>query len=241
MGKDKIIEKLNDFVVIGIGKLGESIATHLFSLGKEVLAIDHNQARINVLNGKVSTAVTTDATNTEVLRSLGVQNFDCAIICIVDNLEASLIASQNCKELGVKYVISTAMSDQHGSILSALDVDMVLYPDQFVGKKIASMLAKPGITELIELTEEFKIFEMQLPDVWYNKQINEVNLRRKYKLSIVFIKRGNKVLSPEPEMELLEGDTLVVAGESSKINAIAHLINDASNIDSQITSVFGDK
>ena len=241
MEKDKMLEKLNDFVVIGTDKLGSSVATSLFALGKEVLAIDINPNQINSLNGKVSTAVTTDATNIEVLKSLGVQNFDCAVVCITDDMESSILASQNCKDLGVGYTISTAMSEQHGRILNALGVDLVLYPDQFVGKKLASLLAKPGITELVELTDQFKIFEMSLPEIWHNKFINEINLRRKYKLSIVFIKRENKVLSPEPEMELLPGDTLVVAGESSKINAIANLINDASDIETQLNNIFGEK
>lgn len=241
MEKNKMLEKLNDFVVIGINRLGESVATHLYSLGKEVLAIDKNQQKISGLGGKVSTAVATDATSFEVLHSLGVQNFDCAIICINDNLEGSLMTSQICKDLGVKYVISTAMSDQHSKILSALGVDLVIYPDEFVGNKLASMLSKPGINELVELTEEFKIFEMKLPEVWQDKQIQDINIRKKYKLSIVFVKRGNKVLSPEPEMELLAGDTLVVAGENSKINAVASLINDASDIESQLNSVFGEK
>jgi trk system potassium uptake protein TrkA len=81
---------------------------------------------------------------------------------------------------------------------------------------------------------------MKLPEVWQNKLIQDINMRKKYKLSIVFIKRGNKVIVPEPEMELLSGDTLVVAGENSKINAVANLINDASDIENQLNSVFGD-
>jgi trk system potassium uptake protein TrkA len=133
------------------------------------------------------------------------------------------------------------MSEQHGKILNALGVDLVLYPDEFVGNKLASLLAKPGINELIELTDEFKIFEMKTPEVWQNKAIQDINLRKKYKLSIIFIKRGNKVLSPEPESELLDGDTLVVAGEHSKINAVANLISDASDIEAQLNSVFGEK
>lgn len=241
MEKTKILEKLNDFVVIGINRLGESVATHLYSLGKEVLAIDKNQNKISNLGGKVSTAVSTDATSYEVLHSLGVQNFDCAIICINDNLESSLMVSQICKDLGVKYVIAMAISEQHSKILNALGVDLVIFPEEFVGNKLANMLSNPGVNELVELTEEFKIFEMKLPEAWHDKLIQDINMRKKYKLSIVFIKRGNKVLSPEPEMELIAGDTLVVAGENSKINAVASLISDASDIESQLNSVFGEK
>ena len=241
MEKEKILDKLNDFVVIGINRLGLSVATHLFSLGKEVLAIDKNQQKISGLGGKVSTAVATDATSFEVLHSLGVQNFDCAIVCINDNLENSLLTAQICKDLEVKYVIATAMSEQHGKILSSMGVDLVLYPEEFVGRKLAGLLANPGVNEIIELTDEFKIFEMKLPLPWVNKQIQDINIRKKYKLSIIFIKRNNRVLSPEPDIELVDGDTLVVAGESSKISAIANLINDPSDIEAQLSSVFGEK
>lgn len=234
------MDKLNDFVVIGINRLGESVATHLFALGKEVLAIDKNQAKISNLGGRVSTAVSTDATSYDVLHSLGVQNFDCVIICINDNLEGSLLTAQIVKDLGVKYVIATAMSEPHGKILTALGVDLVIYPDEFVGSKLASMLSKPGINELVDLTEEFKIFEMKVPEPWQDKAVEELNLRKKYKLSIVFIKRGNKVISPEPDTVLLVGDMLVVAGESAKINVVASLVNDTTDVESQLSSVFGE-
>jgi len=237
----KILEKMKDFVVIGIDRLGESVATRLYSYGNEVLAIDKNQQKISNLGSKVSTAVSTDATSYDVLHSLGVQNFDCAIICINDDIESSILAAQNCKDLGVKYLIATAQSEQHAKILNALEVDLVIFPEEFVGSKLASLLSKPGINELVELTDEFKIFEMNLPESWRDKAIEEINIRKKYKLSIVFIKRGNKVLSPEPDMLLEEGDVLVVAGESSKINAVANLINDSSDIESQLISVFKEK
>lgn len=239
--KSKIMEKMKDFVVIGINRLGMSVATRLYSMGNEVLAIDKCQQMITNLGGKVSTAVSTDATSYEVLYSLGVQNFDCAIICINEDLQASLLSAQNCKDLGVKYIIATAQNEQHARILTALGVDLIIYPEEFVGSKLASMLSKPGINELVELTEEFKIFEMKLPDAWANKKIEDINLRKKYKLSIVFIKRNREVLSPEPDIELMEGDSLVVAGENSKINAVANLINDASDIEEQLNSVFGEK
>ena len=237
----KIIEKMKDFVVIGVNRLGSSIATHLYALGNEVLAIDKNQNRINNLVGKVTTAVSTDATSYDVLFSLGVQNFDCAIICINDDLEGSLLSAQSCKDLGVKYIIAAAQNEQHYKILDALGVDLVIFPEEFVGSKLASMLSQPGVNELVELTEDFKIFEIKLPSVWENKNIQDINIRKKYKLSVVFIKRGEEVLSPDPETVLKVGDLLVVAGESSKINAVASLIHDASDIEDQLVSVFKDK
>ena len=240
MDKERNIDKLNDFVVIGAGRLGRSVATHLFSAGKEVLVIDKNQANVSALNGKVSTAVTTDAISSDVLHSLGVQNFDCAIICVTE-LESSLLICQNCKDLGVGYLIACAHSEQHGKILKSLGIDLIIYPEEFVGSKLANLLSRPGINELTELTEEFKIFEFKLPVAWEEKLISEINMRRKYKLSIVFIKRGEDVFYPEPEFKLIAGDVLVVAGESSKINAIVKLINDASDVADQLNAIFNDE
>lgn len=241
MDKVRNIDKLDEFVVIGAGRLGRSVATHLFSQGKEVLVIDKNQANVSSLNDKVSTAVTTDAISFDVLHSLGVQNFDCAIICITTDLESSLLICQNCKDLGVKYLIACAQSEQHGKILKSLGVDLIIFPEEFVGSKLANLLSNPGINELTELTDGFKIFELKLPSPWEDKLISEINMRRKYKLSIVFIKRGEEVFYPEPEFKLLGGDTLVVAGESSKINAIVKLINDASDVAEQLNSIFNDE
>ena len=240
MEKERNIDKMNDFVVIGAGRLGSSVATHLFSAGKEVLVIDKNQANVTALTGKVSTAVATDAISHEVLHSLGVQNFDCAIICISE-LESSLLICQNCKDLGAGYLIACAQSEQHGKILKSLGVDLIIYPEEFVGSKLANLLSNPGINELTELTDEFKIFEFKLPIAWDKKTVSEVNMQKKYKLSIVFIRREEKVFYPESEFKLLSGDTLVVAGESSKINAIVRLINDATDVADQLNAIFNDE
>jgi len=225
---------MKDFIVLGLGRFGKSVAETLYSMGNEVLAVDADPKRVASLDGKVSTAVTADASSYDILYSLGAQNFDCAIICIGDNLEASLMSAQVCKELGVKYIIAKAYNDQHEKILKALGIDLVIFPEDYVGKKLASLLSKPGINELVDLTEDFKIFEIQTPEEWQGKNIAELNIRRKYKISIIFIKRKNKIISPESDTELLEGDELIVAGEATKITSLASLtakVCDISTLD----------
>ena len=238
---DKKLEKMKDFLVVGLGRFGRSVATELFAMGNEVLAIDKNSQNVVAVEGKVSTAVTADATSYDILYSLGAQNFDCAIICIGDELESSLLIVQLCKELGVKYIIAKAKSDRHSQILYALGVDLVIFPENFAGKKLANMLAVQGINELVDLTNDFKIFEMPMPEVWQEKTIRELNIPKKYKISIVFIKRGEEVLSPEPDMTLLDGDILVLAGFSSKIGSLASLIKTQEDINNSLKDVFGTK
>ena len=238
MEEKKSIQKMNDFIVIGLGRFGRSVATTLFAMGKEVLAIDKRNENVNALNGRVSSAVTADATSQDILYTLGAQNFDCAIIAIGDNLESSLLSAQKCIELGVKFVIAKAQSEAHAKILKAMGVDLVIYPEEFVGKKLASLLAKPGINELVDLTDDFKIFEMSTPESWYNKQVVDLNIRRKYKVSIVFIQRKSKIISPEPDTILLEGDKLIIAGESTKIAQLANLTQDVNDAVASIYEVF---
>lgn len=238
MEKSKKIEKMKDFVVIGLGRFGKSVAMELYAMGKEVLAIDKNSQNANVLSDKVTSVVTADASSHEILHSLGVQNFDCAIVCIGGELESSLLVVQSCKELGVKYIIAKAKSEHHSKILYALGVDLVIFPENFAGKKLATMLATPGINELVHLTDDFRIFEMPLPEKWHDKSIRDINMPKKYKISIVFIKRETEVLSPDPDMVLCEGDVLVLAGFSSKIDNLSDLINTHEDIHNSLKDVF---
>ena len=233
------MKKMKDFVVIGLGRFGKSVASQLYTMGKEVLAIDRSQLETNQMEGKVSSAITADATKYEIMHSLGVQNFDCAIVCIGEALEASLLVVEACKELNIGYIIAKAKSEQHAKILKALGVDLVISPEDFAGKKLASMLTTPGINELVELTEDYKIFEMSLPDGWQNRTIRDINMPKKYKVSIVVIKRNEQVIMPEPDMDLLEGDRLVLAGDNSKIYALINLIKEPEEIQNSLSSVFG--
>ena len=233
------MKKMKDFVVIGLGRFGKSVASQLYTMGTEVLAIDRNQLETNQMEGKVSSAITADATKYEIMHSLGVQNFDCAIVCIGEALEASLLVVEACKELNIGYIIAKAKSEQHAKILKALGVDLVISPEDFAGKKLASMLTTPGINELVELTEDYKIFEMSLPDGWQNRIIRDINMPKKYKVSIVVIKRNEQVIMPEPDMELLDGDRLVLSGDNSKIYALINLIKEPEEIQNSLSSVFG--
>lgn len=231
-------EKMKDFAVIGLGRFGKSVAQELFAMGKEVLAIDSDSQVVSAIADRVSSAVTADATSHEVLTSLGVQNLDCAIICIGDDLESSLLVTQSCKELGVKYVIAKAKSEHHAKILSTLGVDLVISPESFAGKKLAAMLARPGVNEIVHLTDDFKIFEMTLPEVWNDKLVKEINMTRKYKMSIVFVKREDEVLSPDADMQLKEGDTLLLAGFGNKIDNLISLVSSQEELNNTLKDVF---
>ncbi len=222
----KIAKKMNQFVEIGLGRLGKSIATTLTELGKEVLVIDTNKDAINQMENIVSGAVVADATGADVLHSLGVQNFDCAIVCIGKDLQANILATLICKDLGVKYVVAKAKNEQIKKVLERIGADMVVFPEVYMGKKVANMLINPSMNEIFNLSDNFKIVEVPVPDSWQDKSILELDVRKKYKVSIIFIRRENGVVNIEPETTFLKGDILILAGESNKLEVISNMTSE---------------
>ena len=224
MGEEikKIDKKMSQFVVIGLGKFGKVVATNLVELGNEVLVMDTNPEEVKKMEGIASAAVVADATSTDVLHSLGVRNFDCVIICIGHNLQSSILTTLICKDLGVKYVVAKAQNDQHKKVLERIGADMVVFPEVYMGKKVASMLDNPSMNEIMSLTDNYKIVEIPVPDGWCDKTIKEIDIRKKHKISVIFIKRGEEVISPEPETQFLKGDLLIISGDIKKIEDLSN-------------------
>ena len=229
MTNKKFEKKMNQFVVIGLGRFGRSVATKLSSLGNEVLVIDTNAEAVRQIEGQVSSAVVADATGTGVLHSLGVQNFDCAINCIGDDLQANILTTLICKDLGVKYVVAKAQNEQNKKVLERIGADLVVFPEVVVGKKIASMLSNPSLNEVMSLTEDYKIVEVATPDNWVDNSILDNDIRKKYNVSVVFIKRQDEIINPEPNTVLQKGDILILAGETEKLNEISNKSSDVLN------------
>ncbi len=221
--ENEIIEKisnLKDFMIIGLGRFGRSVALTLYANGKEVLGMDSDTENVKSVENKVSTAVVGDATNHDVLYSLGAQNFDCAVICIGDNLEASILVTQICKELGIKYIVAKAQSSQHAKILSSIGADLIIYPEELMGQRLGRALSKSGVNELAELSDDTQIFEAALPESWNLKTVAEVSEGKKYRVNILVIRRAGSIIYPTPDTVLMEEDLLVMAGDSSKLNNV---------------------
>ena len=167
----KINKEMRQFVVIGLGRFGRTIATTLSALGNEVLVVDTCVESIKRIEPLVSGAVVADATGTDVLHSLGLQNFDCVVNCIGDDLQASILTTLICKDLGVKYIVAKAQNEQHKKVLERIGADMVVFPETYMGKKVANMLTNPSMNEIMDLTDTFKIVEIATPDNWLDKSI----------------------------------------------------------------------
>ncbi len=209
------------YIVIGLGRFGQSVAMHLVSLGHEVLAVDSSEASVERIAAHVTQAVQADATDEEVLRELGIADFDGAIVCIGANSRDSILVTVLCKEAGVPLVIAKAEDERHGKILRKVGADRVVYPEQDMGQRVARSLDSPGIIEMMDLAQDYRIAEIAVPASWCGKTLVEINVRRNYGLAVIGIHRGKEFLaSPGAEARLHEGDELLVLGKQGDMDAI---------------------
>ena len=226
--KTTVLKKsMSQFAVIGLGRFGMKVATTLANDGNEVLAIDINEKNIHEVENYVAGTAVADATGANVLKQLGIKNFDCVIISIGEDMNASILTTLACKNLGVKLIVAKANSEPHKEVLERIGADVVVFPEDYTGAKVAKMLSNPSVNEVMRLTDKFKIVEIATPDTWQDKSILELDVRRKYRISIIVIKRDDYVIYPEPETELKKGDILLVAGEAKKI---AEISNESSDV-----------
>ena len=213
------------FVVIGLGRFGSSIATTLYSLGNDVLVIDKNEDLIQDIASEVTHAVQADATDENALKSLGIRNFDVAIVTIGDDIQSSIMATLLLKELGVKYIVTKAKNDLHEKVLKKIGADRVILPEKEMGIRVAHNLVSSSILEYIDLSPEYSIIEIETIDKWCNKSLRQLNLRSKYGINIIAVK-GSKGLniSPDPDEMLKKGDIMVVIGSADDLNKLEKTI-----------------
>ena len=200
------------FVVIGLGRFGTSVAKTLTALGHEVLALDKNEHAVQAIMQDVTQAVQADVREEETLRGLGVRNLDVAVVAIGDDLEANILITLMLKEMGIPYVVAKAQSVQHGKVLEKIGADKIVYPEQDMGIRLANNLIRTNVMDFIELSLDYSIFEIIAPSQFVNKSLGKLNLRAVYKLNVVAIKKGREqiVIAPGANAVVDEGDILVI-------------------------------
>ena len=226
----KLKKKMRGFCVIGLGRFGRTVALSLTGEGHEVLAIDNNEKNVHAIQNYVAGTAIADTTSLDVLHNLGVQNFDCVVVCIGQDLQASVVTTLLCKKLGVKLIVARASTDEQKEILEKVGADVVVFPEDYTAHKVAKMLSNPSMNDIINLTEKYKIVEMATPDDWTDKSILEIDIRRKYHVSIIVIKRQDFVIYPEPETELKKGDVLIVAGDRKMLDSLSGRSSDVIDV-----------
>ena len=214
-----------EFVIIGLGRFGSSIAKTLYSLGNDVLAIDRDEDVVQEISDSVTHAVQLDATDENALRSLGIRNFDVAVVTIGDNIQSSVMATLLVKELGVKYIIAKGHSDLHAKVLYKIGADRVILPEKDMGIRVAHNLVSANILDYIELSEDYSVMEIQVLKEWSGKTLKELKLRSKYGINVMAIKRGDEVnLSPAADDIIEENDIIVAIGSAEDLNKLEGMI-----------------
>jgi trk system potassium uptake protein TrkA len=212
------------FAVIGLGRFGRNIAKALYDMGYDVLAIDKDMERVQEFSNEVTHVVQADSTDEDALRSLGILNFDVVIVAIGKDTEANIMTTLQLKEIGVPYIVAIARTVLQIKVLEKIGADRVVAPERDMARRVAYNLASTNIMDYIELSPKFSIVEIAIPKLLRNKTLRESNIRAKYGLNVVAIKRhDNLIISPLPTEVLLENDIAIVVGSNESINGLEEL------------------
>ena len=199
------------YAVIGLGRYGSSVARTLVASGAEVIAVDKNEDIVDDMVPDLPICKCADITDPEVIEQLGIGNCDVAIIAMATNLEASVMAIMLCKEAGVKTVIAKCANEPHRRIMSKVGADEVVLPEVESGVRLGRRLLNRGFEDIMELSENVSVVEMEVRPEWVSKTIQELDLRRRYEINIVAICQGTRVRSMiDPSTKLEEGMKLIV-------------------------------
>lgn len=212
--------------MIGLGRFGSSIAKTLYSLGNDVLAIDSDEETVQDIADSVTHAVQVDATDEHSLRTLGVSNFDVAVVSIGSDVQASIMAALLARELGVKHVIAKAHNELHGRVLKKIGADRVIFPERDMGVRVAHNLVSSSILDYIELSPDYSIAEIASPAEWHGRTLKELNMRSQYGINVMALKRNNEVnVSPSAEDIIEKGDIIVAIGGIEELNELENKID----------------
>lgn len=210
-----------EFVVFGMGRFGSSVAKTLSENGCQVLAVDMDQSKIELIADAVTYAVCTDVTDVDAIHSLGISNFDGAVIAIGGNLEASVMVTILAKELGIPYILAKARNELHAKILKKVGADMVVFPEKETGIRIAHNLMEGNLFDAIELSTQYSMMDFSVPEDWIGKSLRELNLRAAKKINVIGLRRDGKLdITPEADMPLEADDVLIIIGKNHALSKL---------------------
>ena len=209
------------YAVFGLGRYGTAVARELIDHGMEVIAVDSDEKTVNDMAAHLPVCKCADVTDAEVISRLGIGNIDTVIICMASNLEASVMAVTLCKEAGVKTVIAKCSNEMQQKILLRVGADSVVFPENESGIRLAKNLLSSGFIDMISLSKDVSIVEIDVKDEWCGKNLIELDLRKKYGFNIVAIKKGDNVsVNINPEQTLDADSSLIVIANTAKLGKL---------------------
>ena len=217
---------MKQFIVIGGGRFGEATARTLTESGQEVMVVDMDEDVIQQISDEVENTAILNVTDEQAMKSIGLNNFDVAIVAIGGDLRASIMATLIVKEAGVPLVISL-----QADVLKRIGADRVVFPESDMGVKIAKALTFDNVVDFMQLDNTHSVFEVTVPKPWVGSNLIDLMVRNKYNINVVGVKRGDSFqVPPSPSQNFEDGDIIVIAGQTKAIEEIALLISGDSYI-----------
>ena len=209
------------YAVLGLGRYGIAVAKELTESGAEVLAVDIDEDIVNNAISEIPYCKCANVTDEEVIKQLGISNIDVVIIAMASNLEASVMATMLCKEVGVETVIAKCSSEMNRKILNKVGADRVVFPESESGTRLAKNLLSSGFIDIIELSKDVSLIELDVKSEWEGKNLLELNLRQKYSINVVAIIQDNNIcVNIDPKQPLDRSMKLIVIANASKLNRL---------------------
>lgn len=209
------------YAVFGLGRYGRSVAAEIAKSGAEVIAVDIDEEAVNDAMVDIPICKCADAADENVLRQLGISNVDVVIIAMAGSLEASVMSTMLCKQLGVPRVIVKCANEMHRKILGKVGADKVVFPESESGMRLAKNLLSSDFIDIIELSRSVSMLELNVKNEWVGKNLIELNLRKKYSINVVAIKKGSEISCDiDPSVPLSKGNKLIVIADSEKLNRL---------------------
>ena len=209
------------YAVFGLGRYGIAVARELVANGAEVIAVDSDEKIVNIAACELPICKCANITDSEVIRQLGISNVDVVIIAMASNLEASVMAVTLCKEIGVETVIAKCANEMHQKILTRVGADKVVFPENESGIRLARNLLSSGFVDMVSLAKNVSIIELDVRAEWVDKNLIELNLRKKYSINVVAVRKGDSVsVDVDPQEPLKESDKLIVIANTEKLSKL---------------------
>ena len=208
------------FFVAGLGCFGISVAVTLEKMGYDVMAMDVDEEVVQDLSDTLGSVVCADCSDEKNLAAIGAGNADIAVVSVGD-LSASLMTTLLLKEMGVKKIVVKALDPIHGKMLQKIGADKIIYSEKEMGVRVAHNLISPGIVDYIEMENNITILSIHVPQEWVDKSLIDTDVRRKYNITVVAIKRGEDMfVNPRPDMKMKEQDMLIILGDSESVKRV---------------------
>ena len=210
-------------LLIGVGRFGLRIAMRLAEMKVEVMAVDKNEERVKAAVPYVTSGVVGDSTSEEFLKTIGVRNFDECVVAIGDDVLASIETTCQLKELGAKRVIARASKDIHERLLLRNGADEIVFPEKQMANWTALRCGTENIFDYLELNDEYAVFDVKVPDAWCGKSIGQLDIRRRYRLTVMAVKRGSDMeIAVGTDYVLEPGETMLVLGRQDDVRKCFH-------------------